>query len=336
MKTKIIATMGPAVESVEKIKQLITAGVSFFRLNLSHGTVSWNEGIIEKIRDNTDAEIILDTKGPEIRTCLMEHAVHVESGQELVITTSTYATKDFGRIKKIAVTYDAILTIVKPGDSIAIDSGKIMTEVLRISSDAIYTKVLTGGIITSTRHVNLPGVLIDLPILTEGDKLNLLMGCKYGVDKVAVSFVRGKKDVEDVRAFLTSNGSKAKIVSKIEHVAAMENLDEIIEVSDEIMVARGDLGIEIPWYSVAIAEELIIKKCKEKKCPVIVATQMMSSMQNNAIPTRAEVMDVTIAVQLGAGCVMLSEETTIGKFPIETVKSMKMIAEYAEEHNLIL
>lgn len=326
MKTQIIATLGPVTQDEEKIKELIDAGVSVLRINMSHGNVEWTKGIVEKIRKSTDARIMLDTKGPEIRVSKVPQAIEIQNNEMVQIAYEKDATSP----EIIPVTYPGISNILKAGDKIVIDSGKMVARVDHIEGSIIYALVIQGGTITSGRHLNLPGVYIDLPILTESDKENITAAASFQFDKLALSFVRNKEDIEEARAFLKTLNVEAKIISKIEHVAALENLMEIIEASDEIMVARGDLGVEIPWHKIAVKEEQIIQACKEKGKPVIVATQMLLSMQENAIPTRAEVMDVTIAVQLGANFIMLSDETTVGKYPKETVQAMKKIAEYAE------
>lgn len=330
MKTKIIATVGPATQSPEMLKELEKEGVSVFRLNMSHGTVGWNESMVQLIHENTSAKVLLDTKGPEIRTCHVEHDVHVTKGETIIIADERHNPHEFDPLQCILVTYEKIASIVKNGMKIIIDSGSVILEVEKIENGVVWTKVLRPGVITSRRHVNIPGAYIDLPILTDMDEKNLLMGIKQGFDKVAVSFTRHAEDVRQVRQFLAKHGGKAIIVAKIENQEALENIDEIIAEADEIMIARGDLGVEIMWYEVPHREFEILEKCKKAGRQVIVATEMMTSMKESPRPTRAEVMDVTIAVKSGANFVMLSDETTVGKFPAQTVKAMRQIAEYTE------
>ena len=332
MKTKIIATIGPSTQTKEVIEKMVQAGVNVFRLNMSHGTVGWNEKMVKLIQSTTNAEVLLDTKGPEIRTCHVEHDVHLAKGEELLIVDDSREQEEFDPQKCVPVTYDKIASIVKEGSQIIIDSGAVIVEVTKIEEGVVWTKTLRGGKVTSRRHVNLPGAYIDLPILTKWDEKNLVMGAKNDVDKIALSFTRNVEDIRIARKFLKKEGSKARIIAKIENQEALENIDAIIDEADEVMVARGDLGVEVMWYTIPQIEQDIINKCNEKNTPVIVATEMMASMKDNPRPTRAETMDVAIAVQVGANYVMLSDETTVGHYPVQTVKAMKQIAEYAENN----
>ncbi len=334
MKTKIIATIGPASEKDKIIAQISQAGAKRFRLNMSHGDVAWHVKMIKKLRKIPKVEIILDTKGPEIRTGKQEKPFYVKKEESVIITTNP---KEKTKTKnQIFINYRELGRLLKKGEIIMIDSGKIVLKVVSIEDDKIFTKVKDPGIMSSFRHVNLPGKKINLPILTNSDK-EILKQCKeFNIEKIAISFVRDVSDIKEVKMFLKENDINAKIISKIEHTEALKNIDKIIKESDEIMIARGDLGVETPWYAVPVEEELLIKKAHKFKKPIIVATQMLSSMVNDDIPSRADVMDISIAVQLGAQTVMLSDETASGKFPVEAVTAMATIVKYAEKHKIIM
>ena len=331
MKTKIIATLGPASEDEKIILKLRQKGASIFRLNLSHGQKTWHENIIKIIRKYTDASIMLDTKGPEIRTGEISE-VKLKKGDTALIIPS--GKPDHPQFKNsFKVTYQQITQVLNLGSIIAIDAGRVLLKTEKITKQGVFAQVVQGGLVTSGRHVNLPGTKIDLPILTKKDQEMLSLVKKYQIEYLAVSFVRNKTDLQVLKQQLQDQEIKhTQIISKIENAAALKNITAILDNSDAIMVARGDLGVETPWYQVPIQEEQLIKNAHLKNKPVIVATQMLSSMLQNSIPSRADVMDIAIAVQMGAQMTMLSDETAAGKFPVEAVQAMKQVVEYAEKN----
>lgn len=335
MRTKIVCTIGPSSESEEVLEQLINEGMSVARLNFSHGSIPEHKikvDRIKKVREKLKrpVAIMFDTKGPEIRLGNlkddMEPYLHVDD--EYVLTT-----KDLIGDEKIAsITYKELPKDIKKGDSILIDDGLIELKVESVTGDEIHTRVVNGGFIKSKKGVNVPNVKLRLPSLTEKDIADLKFGVKEDIDFVAASFVRTKEDVLNIRSVLESEGMyNIQIISKIENKEGLENIDSIIEVSDGIMVARGDLGVEIPTEEVPIIQKEIIKKCNLKGKPVITATQMLDSMIRNPRPTRAEANDVANAVIDGSDAIMLSGETASGAYPVEAVKTMAKIARAMEE-----
>ena len=335
MRTKIVCTIGPSSESEEVLEQLINEGMSVARLNFSHGSIPEHKIKIDRIKKVREklkrpVAIMFDTKGPEIRLGNlkddMEPYLHVDD--EYVLTT-----KDLIGDEKIAsITYKELPKDIKKGDSILIDDGLIELRVESVTGDEIHTRVVNGGFIKSKKGVNVPNVKLRLPSLTEKDIADLKFGVKEDIDFVAASFVRTKEDVLNIRSVLESEGMyNIQIISKIENKEGLENIDAIIEVSDGIMVARGDLGVEIPTEEVPIIQKEIIKKCNLKGKPVITATQMLDSMIRNPRPTRAEANDVANAVIDGSDAIMLSGETASGAYPVEAVKTMAKIARAMEE-----
>lgn len=335
MRTKIVCTIGPSSESEEVLEQLINEGMSVARLNFSHGSIPEHKIKIDRIKKVREklkrpVAIMFDTKGPEIRLGNlkddMEPYLHVDD--EYVLTT-----KDIIGDEKIAsITYKELPKDIKKGDSILIDDGLIELKVESVTGDEIHTRVVNGGFIKSKKGVNVPNVKLRLPSLTEKDIADLKFGVKEDIDFVAASFVRTKEDVLNIRSVLESEGMyNIQIISKIENKEGLENIDAIIEVSDGIMVARGDLGVEIPTEEVPIIQKEIIKKCNLKGKPVITATQMLDSMIRNPRPTRAEANDVANAVIDGSDAIMLSGETASGAYPVEAVKTMAKIARAMEE-----
>lgn len=335
MRTKIVCTIGPSSESEEVLEQLINEGMSVARLNFSHGSIPEHKIKIDRIKKVREklkrpVAIMFDTKGPEIRLGNlkddMEPYLHVDD--EYVLTT-----KDLIGDEKIAsITYKELPKDIKKGDSILIDDGLIELKVESVTGDEIHTRVVNGGFIKSKKGVNVPNVKLRLPSLTEKDVADLKFGVKEDIDFVAASFVRTKEDVLNIRSVLESEGMfNIQIISKIENKEGLENIDAIIEVSDGIMVARGDLGVEIPTEEVPIVQKEIIKKCNLKGKPVITATQMLDSMIRNPRPTRAEANDVANAVIDGSDAIMLSGETASGAYPVEAVKTMAKIARAMEE-----
>lgn len=332
-KTKIVSTIGPASESPEMLKQLIQAGVNVIRLNFSHGDYEEHGNRIRNARKvceelNTQVAIMLDTKGPEIRTGDLKEE-SVELVQDEYITLMTEVVE--GDANRISVLYDALPQDVEIGSTILIDDGLIALEVTEKDETSVRCRIVNGGTIKSRRGVNLPGVKISLPGITEKDANDIIFGIEQGVDYIAASFVRKAEDVLEIRELLEKhNASHIQIISKIENQEGVENLDEILEVSDGLMVARGDLGVEIPAEEVPLVQKMMIEKCNRAGKPVITATQMLDSMQRNPRPTRAEASDVANAIFDGTDAIMLSGETAAGKYPVESVKTMARIALKAE------
>jgi pyruvate kinase len=335
-KTKIVCTIGPASESVDKLVQLIEAGMNVSRLNFSHGNHEEHAARIKNIREAAEKTgkkvgILLDTKGPEIRTNDMENgAIELTTGQECIVSM----TEVLGTPEKFSVTYDQLIDDVHPGAKILLDDGLIGLEVISIdkSSNEIKTRVLNSGTLKNKKGVNVPGVSVNLPGITEKDAQDILFGVEQGVDFVAASFVRRATDVLEIRQLLEeNNGSHIQIIPKIENQEGVDNINEILEVSDGLMVARGDLGVEIPAEEVPLVQKDLIKKCNTLGKPVITATQMLDSMQRNPRPTRAEASDVANAIFDGTDAIMLSGETAAGQYPVEAVQTMHNIASRAEQ-----
>lgn len=329
-KTKIVCTLGPASQSEEVIKGLIENGLNVARLNFSHGDKQEHKArldMVKKVRAELDkpVAIMLDTKGPEIRTGKFENEpVYLEEGQEFIITT-----KDVIGNKNIcSVTYKGLANDVSKGDKILIDDGLIELEVIEVlNSTDIKCIVKNSGEVKNYKGINVPGVRINLPAITEKDIDDIKFGIENGIDFIAASFIRKASDVMEIRKVLEENGADyVQIISKIENQEGVDNIDEIIEASDGIMVARGDLGVEIQVEEIPIVQKNIIRKCNLAGKPVITATQMLDSMIRNPRPTRAEVTDVANAIFDGTDAIMLSGETAAGKYPIEAVKTMANIA----------
>ncbi|WP_227765281.1 pyruvate kinase [Zhaonella formicivorans] len=331
--TKIVCTIGPASESIETLKKMMQAGMNVARLNFSHGNHQEHEARIKAIRQaavelNYNIGIMLDTKGPEIRIGdLAEPKLNLQEGRELTLTIRPV----LGNEDIISINYPGLPKDVQTGDRILIDDGLIALEVLQSTEDSIRCRILNSGEISSRKGVNVPGVNISLAVLTEKDLEDIKFGIKHGLDFIAPSFIRSAGDVLEIRKILEEHGSDMQIISKIENRAAVNNIDEILQVSDGIMVARGDLGVEIPAEEVPIVQKSIIAKCNQAGKPVITATQMLDSMVRNPRPTRAEANDVANAIFDGSDAVMLSGESAAGKYPVEAVQTMARIAERAEE-----
>ncbi|GGH14668.1 pyruvate kinase [Paenibacillus segetis] len=332
-KTKIVCTIGPSSESLENIKKLITAGMNVARLNFSHGDFEEHGARITTIREASaelgkSIAILLDTKGPEIRTGkLKEEPIELVQDELITLTTEEI----LGDKDRISITYSDLPGDVEVGSTILIDDGLIGLTVVDIQGTEIKCRIVNGGTIKSKKGVNVPGVNISLPGITEKDANDIVFGIEQGVDFIAASFVRKASDVLEIRQLLEShNASHIQIISKIENQQGVDNLDEILEVSDGLMVARGDLGVEIPAEDVPLAQKRMIEKCNRVGKPVITATQMLDSMQRNPRPTRAEASDVANAIFDGTDAIMLSGETAAGKYPVDSVLTMSRIAEKAE------
>ncbi|OCG78896.1 pyruvate kinase PykF [Gilliamella sp. Occ4-3] len=329
-KTKIVCTIGPKSESKEMLAKLLNAGMNVMRLNFSHGDYEEHGNRIKNLREvmqetGLKAAIMLDTKGPEIRTIKLEggNDVSLVAGQTFTFTTDKNV---IGNKDRVAVTYDGFAHDLKPGNRVLVDDGLIAMDVKEIKGNEIICTVLNNGELGENKGINLPGVSIKLPALAEKDKNDLIFGCEQGVDFIAASFIRKRSDVEDIRAHLKAHGGEnIKIISKIENQEGLDNFDEILDASDGIMVARGDLGVEIAVEEVIFAQKMMIKKCNKASKPVITATQMLDSMIKNPRPTRAEAGDVANAIIDGTDAVMLSGESAKGKYPLETVNVMATI-----------
>ncbi|MCD6434839.1 MAG: pyruvate kinase [Clostridiales bacterium] len=333
MKTKIVCTIGPASEKKELFIDLVNGGLSVARLNFSHGDHKEHQLRINMIKEvrrelKCPVSILLDTKGPEIRTgTFTEPEVLLEEGKTFTIW---YDEKD-GNVDGCSITYKSLHNDVKAGDRILIDDGLVELKVEEIIGKDIKTTIVNTGIVKNHKGVNVPNVIINLPAITEKDRSDILFGIKNDIDFIAASFIRKASDVMAIRKILEENGAHdIHIISKIENQEGVDNIDEIIEVSDGIMVARGDLGVEIPTEEVPIVQKMIIKKCNRVGKPVITATQMLDSMIRNPRPTRAETTDVANAIFDGTDAVMLSGETAAGKYPAESVKMMATIAQRTE------
>ncbi|RAL27113.1 pyruvate kinase [Thermoflavimicrobium daqui] len=331
-KTKIVCTIGPASEEIEILRKLMASGMNVARLNFSHGTHEEHANRIHNIRQAAKEEgktvaILLDTKGPEIRTGdLKVPQVELVAGSEFILTTESI----LGDEKRVSVSYQGLIHDVEPGSTILIDDGLIGLTVLKVEGTDIYCKIENGGILKSKKGVNLPGVKVNLPSITKKDAEDILFGIQQGVDFIAASFVRKAEDVLEIRKILEEQQADIHIISKIENQEGVQNLDEILKVSDGLMIARGDLGVEIAAEEVPLVQKEAIRKCNQLGKPVITATQMLDSMQRNPRPTRAEASDVANAIFDGTDAIMLSGETAAGKYPIESVQTMANIAERTE------
>ncbi|KWU64509.1 pyruvate kinase [Priestia sp. YIM B13446] len=335
-KTKIVCTIGPASESVEKLVELINSGLNVCRLNFSHGDFEEHGARIVNIREaakqtGKTVGILLDTKGPEIRTNTMENgAIELQEGSEIIVSM----TEVVGTTEKFSITYPGLIEDVHVGSKILLDDGLIGLEVLEINKTdgEIKTKVLNPGTLKNKKGVNVPNVSVNLPGITEKDANDIVFGIEQGIDFIAASFVRRASDVLEIRELLEKhNAAHIQIISKIENQEGVDNIKEILEVSDGLMVARGDLGVEIPAEEVPLVQKDLIKQCNALGKPVITATQMLDSMQRNPRPTRAEASDVANAIFDGTDAIMLSGETAAGSYPVEAVQTMHSIASRAEQ-----
>ena len=332
-KTKIICTIGPSSESEEKLRELMLAGMDVARFNMSHGTHEEHRIKFDRVRKISDelelpVATMLDTKGPEIRIGdFEEYKIELVKGQKFTLTT-----KDIlGTNEIVSITYKNLVNDVSVGKTILLDDGLIEMLVTEISETDIVCEVLNGGPISNHKGVNVPGVVLSMPYISEVDEADLIFGIQTGFDFIAASFARSKEDILQIRSLSNAYGSNVKIIAKIENLQGIENIDEILETSDGIMVARGDMGVEIPMEDVPVLQKSLIKKAVTKGKYVITATQMLDSMIKNPRPTRAETTDVANAIYDGTTAIMLSGESAAGLYPIEAVKTMVKIAVRAEE-----
>lgn len=331
-KTKIICTIGPVSQSEEKLKELLLAGMNVARFNFSHGDHAEHQAKLERARKvaqelGLPLAAMQDTKGPEIRLRDFEEGkVYLESGSTFRLTTDEI----LGTAQRASITYKNLKDDVKVGKSILIDDGLIELTIKAIEGNDIVCEVINGGYVSNHKGINVPGAILSMPYISDVDRDDIIFGVKMGYDYIAASFVRCAEDVLAVRKLIEENGGRMKIISKIENMQGIENLDEILEVSDGIMVARGDMGVEIPMEEVPVLQKKMIKKALRQGKIVITATQMLDSMINNPRPTRAETTDVANAIYDGTSAIMLSGESAAGAYPIESVKTMSRIAERTE------
>ncbi len=335
-RTKIVATIGPSSSSKEVLKDMILAGMNVCRLNFSHGAYEDHSEVIKNIRALNDklglnVAILADLQGPKIRTGEMQKSgVVLEVNETVLVQTD----KIVGTEKMFSINYSKLPEDVKKGELILLDDGKLMLEVTKTDGKKQITcKVIQGGVLSSNKGVNFPNTKISMPSLTEKDELDLSFAIEQDVDWIGLSFVRSARDMIDLKHKISSAGAKAKVIAKIEKPEALECIDDIINESDGIMVARGDLGVEIPFQNVPLTQKMLIDKGIKYAKPVIVATQMMESMITQMSPTRAEVNDVANAVLDGADAVMLSGETSVGKYPVEVISTMSRIVCEMESHD---
>lgn len=332
-RTKIVCTIGPASDNLEIMKKLIAAGMNVARLNFSHGDHASHRKTIATVRQaarelGQTVAIMLDTKGPEIRTGVFKNgSVFLEVGQRTVLTVDEIE----GDAGRIPVNYEKLPETVRPGDTVLIDDGMIGLKVLEVQERDVVCEVTNGGELRNRKGINIPGLDLDLPAVTEQDRRDIAFGIAEKVDFIAASFIRRAADVLELRKILEASNAQIDIIAKIENQQGVENIDEILNVSEGIMVARGDLGVEMPSEEVPLVQKMIIGKCNRAGKPVITATQMLESMIREPRPTRAEASDVANAIFDGTDAIMLSGETAAGRYPVEAVQTMARIAERAEQ-----
>ena len=332
-RAKIVCTMGPAVESTEKVAELIAAGMNMARLNLSHGGYDEHKNRLDLVRNaaaaaNRPVAILVDLQGPKIRLARFKDGPHeLARGDIFTITTDEVE----GTKEKCGTTYKGLAGDCKPGDRILIDDGKVTVEVVEVNGNDVVTKVVQPGFVSNNKGINLPGVAVSVPALSEKDMDDLRWGLRAGADFIALSFVRKAKDIDDVHRIMDEEGIRRPVIAKIEKPQAVDNLEEIVAAFDGIMVARGDLGVEMPIEEVPLVQKRCIALARASAKPVIVATQMLDSMITNSTPTRAEATDCANAVLDGADALMLSGETSVGAFAIEAVATMARIIARTEE-----
>lgn len=331
-KTKIICTLGPGTEKSDVLRQMMNAGADIFRLNMSHAKHAWVREIVPRIREiaaeiSRPVAILLDTQGPAIRTGELKTDLELKPGDTIEFTVRGAKSEEK---YSVDVNYDGLIDDISVGDIVLVDNGVMRLLVMEKKRNRIRCKVLTPGTLGSRRHINLPGVRVNLPPLTKKDLEDVGLGVEVGVDFVALSFARQKSDLEELRSVIQKLSGAAQIVAKIEDQSAVRQIDEMIDASDAVMIARGDLGIECPMEELPIIQRRIVKRCLRIGKPVIVATHMLESMIENPVPTRAEVTDVANAVFEQADAIMLSGETSVGRYPVECVKAFDRIARRIE------
>ena len=335
-RTKIIATLGPVSRNYEIIKTFIEIGVDVFRLNFSHGDKNYHQENIERIRKisselNKTVAILQDLSGPKIRVGEVKTPFSLYQGEILEIYEKPIFCEKVNGVDKIYIDHPEILRNLKEGDLIFIADGLIKVKVIEKKSEKVITRVIQGGIISSRKGVNFPGAELLISALTDKDKEDLKFGLKAGVDIVALSFVSSQKNILETKKIIKKLDKEVPVFAKIETQKALENIDEIIKVSDGLIIARGDLGVEVPVEKVPVIQKTLVEKARNAGIPVIIATQMLTSMINSTVPTRADVSDIANAVFEGADALMLSDETAVGKYPVEALKMMIKIIEEAEK-----
>ena len=334
-RTKIIATLGPVSESPERLRQLMLTGVNIFRFNMSHAKHDWVRHVARSIRQiskelGLHVGLLLDTQGPEIRTGDLPNKLNLKPGDHFIFTVRGEKSKS-EETHSVDVNYNDLVDDIAVGDIVMVDSGVIRMKVLSKEKNKLNCEVLTAGVMSSRRHINLPGVKVNLPAVTEKDEADIAVGIELEMDYIALSFVREAADILTLRKILKDKGAEdIRIIAKIEDQQAVKNLNEIIATADGVMVARGDLGIECPLEELPIIQRRTVKTCLKEMKPVIVATHMLESMIQNPIPTRAEITDVSNAVFEQADAIMLSGETTVGAYPIECVEILDRVAKRIE------
>jgi len=331
-KTKIICTIGPSTSSYEMLMAMYIAGMNVVRLNMSHGDHDTHEKVIRSIKNinqkiKDSIPVLMDLEGPEIRTGTLKNDLQLKEGDVITVSVGNEDVET----SSFSINYEDLINTLNEGDNITVDSGLINLRILKKNRGTMECRVIDGGTLKSQSHVNLPGIRLNLPSITEHDKKHVLFGLEHEVDFIALSFVREAKDVLELRELLGDKANKIKIISKIEDREGVNNIDEIIDVSDAVMVARGDLGIEVDLEDLPNIQRTIVRKCQEKGKRVIVATHLLESMIENPIPTRAEVTDVANAVYSEVDAVMLSGETAVGKYPIRCIENIDKIARASEQ-----
>ena len=335
-RAKIVCTLGPAVSSPERLRELVSAGMDVARLNLSHGAYADHEAVYRDVRAASEETghavgILVDLQGPKIRTGrFADGPVRLENGARFVVTVDDI----LGDQDRVSTTYKGLPGDVRPGDMLLVDDGKVALQAVEVTATEVITTVLEGGVVSNNKGINLPGVAVSVPALSDKDEADLRWGLRLGADMVALSFVRDAKDIVRVHAIMDEEGVRLPVIAKIEKPQAVDNLTEIIDAFDGVMVARGDLGVELPLEEVPLVQKRAIEIARRNAKPVIVATQVLESMIENSRPTRAEASDCANAVLDGADAIMLSGETSVGKWPIEAVRTMAKIIESTEEHGL--
>jgi pyruvate kinase len=335
-RAKIVATLGPATSSYESLKAIIEAGVDVARMNLSHGTYAVHEEVYANVRKAAEdagkpVAVLVDLQGPKIRLGKFENGPHyLEQGDIFKITTEDI----LGTKEIVGTTFKGLPQDVAPGDFLLIDDGKVKVRVVEADDTVVTTEVVVAGNVSNNKGINLPGVAVNVPALSEKDEDDLRWGLRLGVDLIALSFVRNADDIHRVHEIMEEEGIKLPVIAKIEKPQAVDNLEAIIDAFDSIMVARGDLGVELPLEAVPIVQKRAIEIARRMAKPVIVATQMLESMIGSPVPTRAETSDVANAVLDGADAVMLSGETSVGEYPVITVQTMARIVASTEDHGL--
>ena len=327
-KTKIICTLGPGTTEPEIVRQLIAEGADVFRINMSHAEHGWVRTMVPRVRKLADelgrpVAILLDTQGPAIRTGDLKTDLNLKPGDVLEFTVRGAKSEE---AHSVDVNYEGLIDDISVGDTVLVDNGVMQLRVLEKHKNRIRCKVLTPGTLGSRRHINLPGVRVNLPPLTEKDLLDVALGVELNVDLVALSFARQKSDLDELRKILVKKKSKALVVAKIEDQSAVRQIDEMIAAADAVMIARGDLGIECPMEELPIIQRKIVRRSLRLGKPVIVATHLLESMIENPVPTRAEITDVANAVFEQADAIMLSGETSVGRYPVECVKVLNRVA----------